>query len=180
MGIAYWISPKGEIIDIQQTHINTIILNPEKFGLDIGFIEYIYKHYKEKIGQEGRVREHLMILLFNQNWIRIRKYKNFYSINAKRLAGRNKSYVHQWAKKILDGLHGFKEQDPYFEVRIDQKGKKIKITNIKSMAESNKFISEHKLIETEISEIENLELYPIVNDVMTNGFPRKQFKDFLG
>jgi len=176
---AYWISPKGEIIDVKQNHINVIISNPEKFGFNIEFIEYVYNHYNEKIGLEGKAREQLIVALFNEVWIRIRKYRNFYSINVKRLAGRNKSYVYQWANKILKGLHGFKEQDPYAEVRMDQKGKKIKITDIKSIADSDKFVSEHILIETKIHRIKNIDPYPIVKEILTVGLPRKQFEDFL-
>jgi hypothetical protein len=72
MNAAYWISPKGEIIYVKTNHIAEVIENPEKFGFTIEFIEYVYKHYNEKIGTEGKAREQLMIALFNQGWIRIR------------------------------------------------------------------------------------------------------------
>ena len=179
MGVAYWISPKGEIIDVIQKHINTVVSDPEKFGFNEGFIEFVYNNYNEKIGQEGKAREQLMMALFNQDWIRIRKYRDFWSVNVKRLAGRQKTYVFKWAKKVLKGLHGFKEQDPYIPVKIDQKGKKIQTIELMKMAESDRFVAEHKLIVTTIEEMKKLEPYPIVIEYMTMGMPITTFEDYI-
>lgn len=175
MSVAYWISPKGEIIDVKIKHINTIISNPEKFGFTIEFIEYVYNYYNERIGQEGKAREQLMMSLFNQFWIRLRRYKQFWSINVKKLSGRQKSYIYQWSKKILKGIHGYKELDPYIPVKIDQKNKKIKTTDVKTISKSENFISENLLIECDIKDIDNLNPYPIVNDILTYGIKRKTF-----
>jgi len=179
MGIAYWISPKGEIIDVQQKHINTVIRYPEKFGFTKHFVKFMYDKYKEKIGQEGKAREKLMLALFNEGWIRIRRYKTFWSINVNKLIGKQKTYIYEWAKKIFKGLHGFKELDPYMPVKIDQKGQKIKTIELKKMADSDKFVAEHKLIETVIEKMEKLKPYPIVNEYINNDVSFKTFKDYI-
>ena len=70
-----------------------MIRYPEKFGLDRDAIDFIYDTYNERIGQEGKARYQIMMLLFNEGWVRLRRYKQFWSINVKKLAGRTKSYV---------------------------------------------------------------------------------------
>ena len=177
MNVAYWISPKGEIIDVKTKHIAEVIANPEKFGFNTEFIEYVYDNYNERIGQEGKAREQIMTALFNQGWVRIRKYKDFWSINVKQLAGKIKSYVTQWAKMILKGIHGFKEDDKYAMVKIDQKGKTIKTTDVLSMSLSDTFVAECILVERKIDELDNLKLYDIVNEIMRG--KRKLFSDYI-
>lgn len=177
MTIAYWISPKGEIMVVQRgKHISDVIAYPEKFGFNKEFIEYVYNFYNEKIGTEGKAREQIMITLFNKGWVRIRRYKNFWSINVKRLAGKTKDYVTIWAKKVLKGLNGFKEDDYYIDVKIDQKNKPIKTVQLQSIADSNKFISENILISKNYEDLKNLPLYDIVYEVMGK---RKTFKQYL-
>jgi len=114
--------------------------------------------------------------LLKQNWIRIRKYKTFYTMNLNLLAGKAKSYANQWAKKILKGLHGFKEQDPYTIVNIDQKGKSIKKTDLQTMAKNDKFMLEAFLVEANIEDLPDVPLNPIVNEMMNR---RKTFRDFI-
>lgn len=175
MNIAYWISPRGEIIDVRTKHITEIITNPEKFGLNREFIEHVHAFYKEKIGTEGKAREQIMLSLFNQGWIRLRRYKNFWSVNVKKLAGKTKDFVSQWAKIIIKGYHGFQEHDYRIDVKIDQKGKKIKTVELQDIAASNKFISEYKLVYKTIDELPDLEPYDFVNETIK----RKTFKDYL-
>ena len=47
---AYFISPRGELIDTKagSKHINMIINHPEKFGLTKQFIENVYKKHNER------------------------------------------------------------------------------------------------------------------------------------
>ena len=176
MGIAYWISPKGEIIEVKfGKHIKDVIAFPKKFGFNKEFIENVYNFYNEKMGTEGKAREQLMLTLFNNNWIRIRRYRNFWSVNVKKLAGKSKSYVTQWAKKVLKGFNGFKEQDYRIDVKIDQKNKPIKSVELQSIVDSNKFVFENFLIEKTYEELDDLELYTIVNEIMNK---RKTLKKY--
>ena len=90
------------------------------------------------------------------------------------------AHVHfKWAKKVLKGLHGFREQDPYMPVKIDQKSQTVKTIELKIMAQSDKFIPEHKLIVTTIEEMSILEPYPVVKEYLTTGIPFKTFEDYI-
>ena len=101
MSIAFWVSPDGEIIEVKKgKHIAEIIAYPVKFGFTREFVEFVFNNYNEKIGQEGKARKQLMLVLFDNNWIRIRRYKKFWSINVKKNIGTSNSYLNQWAKKI--------------------------------------------------------------------------------
>jgi len=136
----------------------------------------MYNQFGERIGQEGRAREQIMLTLFKNGWVRIRKYKTFWVINVKRLAGRIKSYVTQWAKKVLKGLHCFEENDPYIQIKIDQDEEGMKTIDLKTMADSDKFIPEHVLVEKKVNELTDLETYDMVNKIM---YKRRSFKGYL-
>ena len=74
---AYWISPRGEVIDTHdERHINYVWSNPEQFKLTQKDIAAVYKKYKERIGQEGKAREEIMIDLMKQGWLRARFTNN--------------------------------------------------------------------------------------------------------
>ena len=79
---AYFISPKGKIVYVGTNHIAYIIRNPEKFWLSIEFIEYVYNHYNERLGMEGKAREQIILSLIDSGWIRIRRYGDrFWSVD---------------------------------------------------------------------------------------------------
>lgn len=142
MSVAYWISPGGEVITVQTRHIADVIANPGKFGLTEKFVMNIYNLYNEKIGTEGKARDHVMFFLFDKGWIRIRKYKNLWSVNMLNLTNRSKTYLSKWAQAVLKGIDGFQEQDQYCQVKIDQKGNAMKYFDISVIAKSDEFITE--------------------------------------
>lgn len=116
---AFFISPRGEIF-YAHNHIDMIIKNPRKFGLTKEYIESIYDKYNERIGTEGRAREEIIKHLVNSGWIRIRRYTNrFWSVNVGKWSKRVKDLLWDWANKILKGVAGYKEDDPYMPVKID-------------------------------------------------------------
>jgi len=179
MSIAFWVSPDGEIIEVKKgKHIAEIISTPKKFGFTSEFVEFVFNNYNEKMGIEGKARKQLMLVLFDNNWIRIRKYKAFWSINIKKDAGKLNFYMNQWAKKILKGLHGFKENDPYIIVKIDQKNQKPKMVELKLMAEAGRLIPEHILIEKTIAELPNLKPYNFINEIMGHDIKQSPFDKF--
>lgn len=178
MLVAYWISPKGEIIDVRRKHITDVINNPEKFGFTDEFIDYVYDFYNEKRGQEGKAREQLMIALFNQGWIRIRKYKNFWSVNVKKFSGKARNFVAHWANKVLKGLFGYKEDDPYIPVKIDQDKKPIQSVELIKLKNTTGLVGENNLIEMTIEEMDNvLPLYEVMKEM---GYVKRlKFKDYF-
>jgi len=159
---AYFISPKGEIIYCGVKHITTIIKNPEKFGFDKYFIEYVYNFYNEKIGQEGKAREQLILALLGEGWIRIRKYGDkFWSVNVDKLTRVVKQYLQKWAKAMLKGKNGIKEYDTTIPVKIDQPKKKVVSSDMSSIADSDSFVTEDKDIKLQWKTIEELEDLPL-------------------
>lgn len=113
-GEAYWISPSGEIKREPISHIQDIINNPRKFGFNRGDVAEIYKRFGEKIGTEGRAREHIILRLLTLGWIRIREYPNMYwSVNLERLGRREKDRLASWAALMIR-----KNKDRYMPVKI--------------------------------------------------------------
>lgn len=71
-GSAYWYK-HGKLIEVQKTHINDIIENPETFGFTKKYIEDMYKKYNEKLYTEGKAREEIMVEAMKEGWIRVRQ-----------------------------------------------------------------------------------------------------------
>lgn len=121
MTIAYWISPKGEIVPVSDSHIATVINSPETFGLTLDEIKSKFDEYGEKLGQEGIAREQIILDLIKKGWIRIRKYGNRgWNVNIPRLTKRIKDYLFDWSVKLTspEGLFGIKEKDMYSDVHV--------------------------------------------------------------
>jgi len=100
---AYWISPSGAIIDVEQRHINTIISHPDKFGLNRTDIEKLYKKYKEPMGHEGKAREEIMQGLLKKGWVRLRYIarNDKWILQTSKLSSRVKDYIFDWAADLL-------------------------------------------------------------------------------
>lgn len=87
---AYWISPEGEILQIDTSHIDMVFDKPEFFGLSLKLIQSIYDIYNEAYRSEGDARGEILLMLFRNGWIRVRRYLrpyrwsiNVYSIDEK-------------------------------------------------------------------------------------------------
>jgi hypothetical protein len=93
MANAYWIGPRGQIIDVPMRHIGNVISDPKKFGLDKPFISKIYRKYHEPMGREGKAREEIMILLMKNGWIRVRKGMNEWVVQVWNLTDARKNYI---------------------------------------------------------------------------------------
>ena len=116
---AFFISPYGDIITADISHIATVIKYPKKFGVTKEYIERIYNKHNEKLGTEGNAREEILKELMSDGWIRIRRYPNkFWSVQVNKVNKKVKDYLYDWSKKILKGIGGFREQDKYMPVKI--------------------------------------------------------------
>lgn len=106
---AYWISPKNEVINVPTVHIDTVITNPETFGLTKEGIQKIYDSYGEPLGSEGKAREEIILDLVRKGWIRIRQYRNQgWSVNVGKLSKKLKiifligqQKLHRWDCLVL-------------------------------------------------------------------------------
>jgi len=111
---ASWISPAGQLIDVGTNHIDVVIKNPTKFGYTISKIKEIYDKWDEKLGVEGNAREEIIINIIKSGWIRIRKYRNYWSATINTLNNKTKDLLYQWAKKIVKTPG----ENKYFDVQI--------------------------------------------------------------
>jgi hypothetical protein len=119
--VAYWIDPRGNVIPVDTNHIDVVIRNPETFGLTKEDIEAKYAEYGERMGDEGKAREDIIIDLVKRGWIRIRRYRNRgWSVNVQRMSKKIKDFLFDWSVKITspEGLFGLKERDMYMPVNI--------------------------------------------------------------
>lgn len=82
MSIAFFLSPEGHLIHVQDNHVGTIIRDPPKFGLTPVEIESAYRNHGERIGVEGEARKELLLRIINHGWIRIRRYRDYWSVTA--------------------------------------------------------------------------------------------------
>ncbi len=113
---AYWISPYGDIIGVDTTHIDTIIKNPEIFGLTKKEIEDTYDKYNEKVGIEGKARHDIMDNLIQDNWIRIRFVPKAYTFTVETNSNFNKKkqdYIWWWGASITNGKLDNLNRDSY-------------------------------------------------------------------
>ena len=102
MSKAYWILPDGEIIDIQfHTHIEYIIEHPAQFNTTIEKITALYKKYNEVLPVEGIARKKIIMDLLNQYYIRIRQYKNHWSISLVVLDSDTKKRLSKWSELAM-------------------------------------------------------------------------------
>lgn len=118
--VAYWISPRGEVIEVDTNHIDVVIRNPQKFGYTLPEIQAVYDKYGEELGREGKAREDIILKLVEKGWVRIRRYRNEgYSVNIGKMSKKVKDVLFDWASKLLNtGIKGVKEKDKYMPVKI--------------------------------------------------------------
>jgi len=139
--VAYWISPRGEVLPVATNHIDIVIKNPKKFGYTKERIQEIYDNYEERLGSEGTAREVIIIDLLQKGFIRIRRYRNAYSLNVGKMSKKVKDILFDWAYKLLNtGIAGMKEKDKYMPVNIQGfKDKFNRSLTIKEIAEDALF-----------------------------------------
>lgn len=134
--VAYWISKRGEIIEVATNHIDVVIKNPSKFGYSMEKIAEVYERHGEELGSEGQAREEIILDLVSQGWVRIRRYKNQgYSVNIGKMTKKMKDVLFDWANKILNtGIRGVVEKDRYMPVNIqgfqDRYSKSVTIQDV--------------------------------------------------
>lgn len=117
--IAFWIAPSGEIHLVKDTHIQYVIEHPELFELSLEELRRRYDLYDEDWGCEGQAREEIIRELVAGGWIRIRRYRELYSVNVPDFDGRSCRHLAVFAAKLLkEGFAGRYERDPYMDLRI--------------------------------------------------------------
>jgi hypothetical protein len=120
--VAYWISPRGDVLSARTRHLDDIRKYPEKFGYTQEMIKAIYDEHGERLGIEGKAREDILNDLIRQGWIRMRRYPNrFWSVNVNRLSGRMRDNIWDFFVKVTEeGIDGFIEKDINMDVNISE------------------------------------------------------------
>jgi len=158
---AMFISPKGDFIAGDTSHIDMVTSNPRKFGYTIEEIRKIYEKYKERMGVEGRARDEILINIMKQGWIHIRRRPNLYwNVMIGKMNKRTQGFLYDWANKILKGVHGIKERNKDARVNINsvdgRYSKMVTVEDITRFALHEKVEDlGYKLIVCDISEIED-------------------------
>jgi hypothetical protein len=114
--LGLFLSADGHCFPVEQSHIHTVILNPSRFGLTLRQIEAAYTQHNEPVGIEGAAREEILRGLVMKGWIRLRRYVRpieQWSVTVNELDDRTRTLMQEWAKAILAGTLGYREDDPY-------------------------------------------------------------------
>src|SRR5208337_5380438 len=130
---AFWISPKGEIIEVPDTHILRVLDDPQKFGTSLEEIENEYKTEKEELGSEGNARINIIKRLVKSGWIRLRYYSRsaMWSVNVPCINEVVKNHLYKWANYLLKVSPS--KYTPYDVVNIDAPDQKLSMS-IKDIA----------------------------------------------
>ena len=71
---AFWFDGRN-VYDTDSTHIRDVLNAPERYGMTKQELVERYKAHGEKIGQEAKAREEIILELTRKNWIRARHYR---------------------------------------------------------------------------------------------------------
>jgi hypothetical protein len=116
-GSAFWVSPNGDIIPVEATHISVLIKTPELFGLTPTEVNDAYQNHNEPLGFEGKARVELIRCALSKGWIRIRhRPRTGWTIELEELTPAAREQLSKWARRVLDS-------EPYADdVRITELG----------------------------------------------------------
>jgi len=120
---AYWISPEGDILIVNTSHIDMVFDKPELFGLSLQLLQSVYDIYNEQYRSEGKARDEILLMLFKQGWIRARRYLRPYrwSINVSSIDEKTLNNLKHFALSMMEKGHSRHD-----EVMLDtDEGKRI-------------------------------------------------------
>lgn len=158
--LGIWVAPNGEYVKVATTHVDDIIHNPSKFGITDDTVAQLYKKHNERLGQEGEAREELIKMVLTRGWIRVRNYKNYWSVTVSSLTPKTKENIRNW-------VHTFVEKEimgRYADLKIleisNDRLQTVEANDIlKFRLEEGVGMNELKIIrETTFSELPDLEL----------------------
>jgi hypothetical protein len=139
---AYWINPQGKILQLTGgTHIKIVFDNPNKFGLSKQSIQKIYDKYNENYGIEGKARDEIITKIIQRGYVRIREYKNRWSVQVWKINNKVNDTLWVWAKTVLP-----KASDKFADIDITEIGgrKGLMRTSLSKLASGGSISEEEK------------------------------------
>jgi hypothetical protein len=119
-GPGFFISPRGEVIMVGTTHARTVMKDPEAFGLSRDAMGFRHMKNRRGSGFEGNPRGEILRAALRNGWIRLRRHTNrYWSVQTGTVTEERIGFVRRWAREILTGIRGCREDDPYMVVRME-------------------------------------------------------------
>ena len=112
---SYWISPRGEIMSVDERHIEAVVRTPEKFGFTKERLADIFSRHKESPNQEGDARNEIITEIMNNGWIRIRKNNRPDRWHIQTSAINHSFYkrLQEWAWQMIDSGLAYANEEIY-------------------------------------------------------------------
>ena len=102
------------------THARTVMKDPEAFGLSRDSMGSRHMKHKGKARLEGNPREKILRAALRNGWIRLRRHTNrYWSVQTGTVTEERIGFVRRWAREILTGICGYREDDPYMVVKME-------------------------------------------------------------
>lgn len=119
--LGVWLSPTGSWERVGANHVNDIILNPDKFEITKSVVSGLYQKHNEPVGVEGRAREDLIALVLRKGWVRIRKYRDHWSITVFEPSTNVVNNIRDWLELFMNqGWIGPYEKVNVLDMNTDQ------------------------------------------------------------
>jgi hypothetical protein len=146
---AYWISPKGRIIDVGITHIKSILDSPKSYGLTKDYLLDKYAEYGERVGQEGEARGKVMIDLMKSGWVRVRNYKkqDRWQFQVWNLRNREKNNIWDFVVEALKNKLAHKYSELALIVTSNKNIIKVPISDTGKIFEFKKMKKEYTILD---------------------------------
>lgn len=162
---AFWISPRGTVIDVPMLHINLVVDFPEKFGLTKRLVDDTFKKYNEPLGVEGKARHELMLNLIQKGWFRVRytPKKSLWTIEINKLTKHSKETI--W--DFFSNLDIKNQLDDVLIIELDKELKSNK-TNIKSIISFTNLFENLKILTSGVKSTTIEKYHPAIDFLKRN------------
>ncbi len=111
ISVAFFLSDMGDLIHVPDSHIATVIGDPQRFGFILHEIQAAYSRHGERIGVEGDARKEILHQFVAGGWIRLRRCPNRqWSLTVHSLTPGVTELLREWATQMLSGINGYKDR----------------------------------------------------------------------
>lgn len=111
---AYWLNTNGLIYDVPIKHIQSVIIEPEKYNLTMDYIKFVYNKFNEPMNFEGYARQEILIKIIKEfDWIRLRKVirNNLWQANVKSFEPLYMNTLKNWLTNMVNRSYASKTDE---------------------------------------------------------------------